>query len=243
MNAPHTGLTLVLVHGAGSAATIWDRVTAALDQRWSVLVPNLPGHGGEPRPGRPSIDAYATWLEAYLASQTEGSVVLGGHSMGGAIAQLVALRRRAELSGLILLSTGARLRVAPEFLAGLQTDFEGTLRQSADLAFATASPFELRLENQAHLEQAGPAVVHDDFAACDVFDVASRLREIELPTLVLCGIDDQMTPPRYSQLLASTLGDARLKLIPGAGHMLPIEQPAVTAAEIDDFLSDLNGDG
>jgi pimeloyl-ACP methyl ester carboxylesterase len=239
---PDDRLTLVLVHGAGSSATIWDRMIPLLGDRWRILAPDLPGHGGEPGPGRPTVEGYATWLEAYLASQTNGPVVLAGHSMGGAIALLVALRRRVRLAGLILIDTGARLRVAPEFLAGLQTDFAGTLKRSAQYAFAASSPDELKAESGERLRQAGQEVVHGDFVACDGFDVMARLGEIELPTLVLCGSEDQMTPPKYAQYLAAGIAGARLEMLDGAGHMAPAERPAAMAEALADFLDELTED-
>jgi pimeloyl-ACP methyl ester carboxylesterase len=241
MMASDDRLTLVLVHGAGSSATIWERVVERLGERWPVLAPNLPGHGGEAGPGRGSIQEYATWLEACLASQADGPVVLAGHSMGGAIALETALRRRVELAGLVLISTGARLRVAPETLAGMQTDFAGTMKRMAEYAYAPDTPYAVRKESEVRLSQAGAEVVHADFAACDAFDVMDRLERIALPTLVLCGAIDQMTPPKYAQHLAQYIPGARLELIEGGGHMAPAEQPAALALAIAEFLEELSG--
>ena len=241
MATPDDDLTLVLVHGAGSSATAWDRVVERLGERWPVLAPNLPGHGGEAGPGRRSIQEYATWLEAYLASRAEGPIVLAGHSMGGAVALETTLRRRIDLVGLVLVSTGARLRVAPEVLAGVETDFAGTMKWLANYAYAPGAPFELRKESGLRLEQAGAAVVHADFAACDAFDVMDRLERIDLPTLVLCGAEDQMTPPKYARHLAQYIPGARLELIESAGHMAPAEQPAAVALAIGEFLEELSG--
>ena len=131
MSTPESDLTLVLIHGAGSSATIWDPLIAQLGGRWPTLAPNLPGHGGDAGPRRASIEEYATWLETYLAGRVDGPVVLGGHSMGGAISLETALRRRMDLAGLILVSTGARLRVRPEVLAGIRVDFEAMKKRFA----------------------------------------------------------------------------------------------------------------
>lgn len=234
--------TLVLVHGAGSAADIWDRVRAALTSDWRVLTPDLPGHGGAAHPGRQSVEAYAEWLEGWLAEQGVDSLVLAGHSMGGAIALQTALRGRVVPRGLILVSTGARLRVPAETLAGIRDDFERTMKRMGDYSFGPTAPFELRYESQPRLQAAGPMVVHDDFAACDAFDVLARLGEISLPTLVVCGADDQMTPPKYSQYLADHLPEARLELVEASGHMLPAEQPLALARAIGGFLASLDAD-
>lgn len=241
MSTSNPDLTLVFVHGAGSSATIWGPLIEQLGDRWPVLAPNLPGHGGDAGPRRQTIEEYATWLEADLADRTDGPVVLAGHSMGGAIALETALRRRADLAGLILVSTGARLRVAPEVLAGIRADFEPTMLRMGEYAFSPEAPLELRKESQVRLRQASPETVHADFAACDVFDVLARLERIDLPSLVLCGTEDRLTPPRYSQHLAQQIPGARLELIEGGSHMLPAEQPADLALPIAEFLDELSG--
>lgn len=241
MSKPESDLSLILVHGAGSSATIWDPLIERLGGRWPVQAPNLPGHGGDPGPRRESIREYATWLEAYLSERVDGPAVLVGHSMGGAIALEVALRRRPELAGLVLVSTGARLRVAPEVLAGILADFEATMKRFGEYCFSPDTPLELRKESQVRLEQAGAETVHADLSACDRFDVMARLEAIELPTLVVCGAADQVTPAKYSHYLAQQIPGARLELIEGGSHMLPAEQPADLALLIAEFLEELGG--
>jgi pimeloyl-ACP methyl ester carboxylesterase len=241
MSTSESELTLVLVHGAGSSAAIWEPLIAQLGGRWPVLAPNLPGHGGDVGPRRGSIEEHATWLEAHLAGRADGSVVLAGHSMGGAISIETALRRRTNLAGLILISSGARLRVAPDVLAGIRADFEATMNRFGEYTFSPDAPIELRKESQVRLNQAGPETVHADLAACDAFDVMARLERIDLPTLVVCGAEDRVTPPKYSQYLAQQIPGARLELIEGGSHMLPAEQPADLALPLVEFLEELSG--
>jgi pimeloyl-ACP methyl ester carboxylesterase len=85
-----------------------------------------------------------------------------------------------------------------------------------------------------------PSVLYGDFLACNDFDISTRLAEIQQPTLILCGADDQMTPPRYAQFLASGIPDAELALIPEASHMLMLEQPTQVAKALIDFLSGIS---
>jgi pimeloyl-ACP methyl ester carboxylesterase len=89
------------------------------------------------------------------------------------------------------------------------------------------------------LEEVRPGVLHGDFLACDRFDLRKEVGEIEVPAVVLCGEDDQMTPPRYSETLARRIPEARLEIIPGAGHMVMIEQPGRTAELISSFAAGL----
>ena len=80
------------------------------------------------------------------------------------------------------------------------------------------------------------SVLYGDFLACDEFDVRDRLAELRQPTLVLCGADDQMTPVRHAQFLASSINNAVLNIIPNAGHMVMLEQPLAVASAISDFV-------
>jgi pimeloyl-ACP methyl ester carboxylesterase len=83
----------------------------------------------------------------------------------------------------------------------------------------------------------GPGVLRGDFLACDRFDVMGRLGEVRLPTLVICGEEDQLTPPKYSQFLVDHIQGARLVTIPEAGHMVMLEKPQETTDTMAGFSS------
>jgi pimeloyl-ACP methyl ester carboxylesterase len=85
-----------------------------------------------------------------------------------------------------------------------------------------------------------PRVLYADFKACDAFDVRDQVGEIEQPTLVICGENDQMTPVRFSQFLAENLINSRLEVVPKAGHMVMLEQPETVANLIEGFLTEIN---
>lgn len=106
-----SGPRLGLLHGAGGAADLWRRQLDGLGDVTRVVAPDLPGHGPLGGRGKPSVAGYAEWLEGFLAVLDAGPVVVVGHSMGGAVALTHALARREPLAGLVLVSTGAQLRV------------------------------------------------------------------------------------------------------------------------------------
>ena len=94
----------------------------------------------------------------------------------------------------------------------------------------------MREQAALSLEAVDPAVLHADFQACDGFDVMDRLGAIGQPALVIVGEDDQMTPVKYARHLADHLVKARLEIIPGAGHMVMLEQPARLEAILSPWL-------
>lgn len=218
------GPVLLCVHGAGGTHLHWPPQLRAL-RRPRVLTIDLPGHGQSTGQGRTDVDAYADVVAAFVETLRLDGVILVGHSMGGAIAQTVALRREKWLAGLVLVGTSARLRVADAILQGLQVDFHATTIQlSRWLWGPTASSVQVALSLR-EMRQQGAAVVHGDFVACHHFDVRAHLAEIHVPTLVMGASHDQMTPFKQSERLARGIPNAQLVRISRAGHMMMLEQP------------------
>lgn len=232
---PLKGPPLVLVHGAGGDLMHWPTDLRRLPGR-RVYAVDLPGHGKTGGDPLPDIAAYADALHSWAETHALPPFVLMGHSMGGAIALEVALRHGGRLAGLILLSTGARLRVAPQLLAGIQTDFDATVDLLARwMVGEGADPNLLRL-GARRLREVRPETLHADFAACDAFDRRADVARIDLPTLILCGAADVMTPLKSSQFLREQISGAQLVVIPDVGHMAALQQPQVVAREVEGFL-------
>lgn len=227
----------MIVHGAGGNALAWEDVIARLSDACAV---DLPGHGASPPRPPHTIAGYAAavreTLEALAGRAGAPGALLAGHSMGGAIALEVALDPPPCLRGLALLGTGGRLRVTQSILG-----FMKGLRPGADLvpfvrAGFAAGAAEDRVRALAE-RVAGSMVAmgHADFVACDAFDRLSDLERVGVPTLVLCGGEDPLTPVKYSKHLASAIPGATLALIDGVGHMLEVEAPDEVADALDAF--------
>jgi pimeloyl-ACP methyl ester carboxylesterase len=198
-----------------------------------VLAVDLPGHGAAPGPAPRSIGALAEALEALLDDSGVARAAVAGHSMGGAVALSLALSRPERVAALALVGTGARLRVAPELLAAAARPDGLVLaaRQLADSSFGPAASAEARDARARAFAALAAGLLHGDLAACDAFDVMDRLAELRVPAVVVCGTEDRLTPPRYASFLAERIAGARLALVPGAGHLVMLEEPrAVTAA-------------
>ena len=166
-------------------------------------------------------------------------MVLGGHSLGGAIALAVALDAPDLLRGLILVGTGARLRVLPALFEILARDYAEAVDFMIDHAWSSSASAELKQRGRETVSATRPAVTRGDFLACDGFDAMARLGEIRLPALVVVGSEDRLTPPKYSEYLVRSLAGAKLEVIERAGHFVSLEQPDAVNRALRDFLGRL----
>lgn len=220
-----TGVPLVFIHGAGDSHLLWNGQLGALSDVACTIALDLPGHGRSPGQGRQSIGEYAAIVHDFLRALDYTRATFIGASMGGAITLTLALETPECVAALGLVCTGGRLRVAPAILKGLEDDFEAAARQLVENYYAPGVNSALKANSLKELLTSAPKVVLDDFNACDNFDVLTRLSEIHSPTLVICGEQDRMTPPKYSQTLAAQIPHSELAVVPDAGHMIMLEQP------------------
>ncbi|RMD57562.1 alpha/beta fold hydrolase [Candidatus Parcubacteria bacterium] len=157
--------------------------------------------------------------------------------MGGAITQWTALHAPERLIGIGLVGTGARLRVLPAILTGLETEFGKTIDLIVKYAFAPGADQTLVDGGREEWLKNRPAVAHGDFVACDRFDVMTRVGEIRLPAAIVVGAQDQLTPVKYARFLADHLPDAELTVVENAGHMVMVEQPAAVTEALQRLVN------
>ena len=231
---------LLLIHGAGGNRYHWPSQVRRLPGR-RVLSLDLPGHARSSGDPQSTIMAYAQAVLAWQRDLGIPTMIPVGHSMGGAVALTMALEAPEKVGGLILVGTGARLRVHPDLL-DLVADPE-RLDQALDFvagwAFSPHTSGELIRLARSHMQDVTPVALHADYNACNQVDLMERLQEIRTPTLVICGEDDRLTPVKYSRYLAEQIPDARLTLIPKAGHMVMLEQPEALIDVIQSFLDQI----
>ncbi len=230
-----TERSMVFIHGAGGTHRHWGYQVQAVPGT-NLYAPDLPGHGRSGGEARTSIAGYSEFLSDLLEALGLTRTTLVGHSMGGAIAQDLALNHASKVDGLILVGTGARLRVLPSILEGLPNNFQSTVEMILRYAYSDKASQELVDVGRQEWLANPPEVLHGDFLACDSFDVMGRLGEIRCPTLLICGEEDQLTPPKYSHFLQERIADATLIIIPGAGHMVMLEQPEQVSCTVEEFL-------
>jgi pimeloyl-ACP methyl ester carboxylesterase len=229
---------VVLLHGAGGSHLGWPPGLRRLPD-FAVMGVDLPGHGRSQPPGRQSINAYAANITALLRQQNLNQAILIGHSMGGAIAQTVALTHPDMVAGLVLISTGAKLPVANLILEQTLTDFAAVTQFVTKYSWSPAAPPPLVEKAHQELVRTAPEVLHGDFMACNSFDVMVQLGKIDAPTLVIAGSIDKMTPPKFGRYLAEQIPNASLHIVENGGHMMMLEQAGVVTAVITQFLQQL----
>jgi pimeloyl-ACP methyl ester carboxylesterase len=229
---------LAFIHGAGGSSLHWPPQLRHLPG-CEVYTLDLPGHGDSPGSSAETIAEKAEAVLAWKATLELEACVFAGHSMGGAIAQTLALDQPEAVAGLVLVGTGGRLRVHPDILAMTTTDEGFAQTLETILAWSYSPSADKRLVELAgkRMLQVPAQVVHADYLACDRFDVLPQLGQIHCPTLVICGNQDQLTPPKYSQYLVDQIPEATLVIIEGAGHMVMLEQPEAVSEEISQFMS------
>lgn len=228
-------MKLVFVHGAGESSLSYYYQLRAFRGSKGI---DLPGHPV----GKPCtiIEGYVEWVRGFIAARRYKEVMLCGHSMGGAITQLYGLKYPDELKGIVLLGTGARLRVHPNYLKdcedGLQDPGGWLEKRKPD--YSKIEP-ELAEALLRRLGEVGPAVKLNDYLCCDRFNIMDRVQEIRLPAQIITGSEDVMTPVKYADYLADQIPGSRKAIIDGATHWVQLEHYQEVNRTIKEFLATL----
>lgn len=234
------GSTLLLLHGAGGSSCQWEKVIGELAEGHRVLALDLPGHGNSSGRGSRSVNSYVKVVRSFTAALELPNLILCGHSLGGAIAMEYALKYPGVLQALVLVSTGARLKVAPLFLEFcLEGNMEKLQILLSKYAFSPGTPLVQIRRWQKQWGFPPREIVYGDFLACSSFDRMEDIRKIKVPTLIICGDEDLMTPLKYSTYLADRIKDSKLEVIPDSGHMLMVEKPRELSRAISQFAGKL----
>ena len=232
------GVPVLLIHGAGENHLIWPTGLRRLSDA-IVYAIDLPGHGKSSGQGYSTIEEYTDWIVSFMEAARLDRAILIGHSMGGAIAQLCGLKYPDLVSGLVLVATSAKLRVAPQLLQLAESDFGAAVDLVSQWEWGPLTPAEIKQLGKQQLLKIRPEILLDDYRACDAFDVRDRLHEISAPVLIIAGEADQMTPLKHATFLAEQLPHARLVAIPQAGHMVMLEAAEVVTRAVAEFVGEV----
>ncbi|MEU5973904.1 alpha/beta hydrolase [Streptomyces sp. NPDC047315] len=261
VHGPSDAPTVVLAHGWTCSTRFWAAQVAALSRELRVVVYDQRGHGRTPL-ARVGTDVLADDLEAVLrAVLAPGQrAVLGGHSMG-AMTIMAAADRPAvaeHAAAVLLCSTGASHLIEEARVFPLR---RGPLRSRLTLAVLGSSaplgpvnPLSKRLLQYATMGRAASRtqvgecarIVHACPRATRVawggvlaaLDLTDGVRGLAAPTVVVAGAADKLSPPVHAHRIAAHLPDCReLVLLPGAGHMTPVEAPDAVTAKLRELVA------
>jgi Predicted hydrolases or acyltransferases (alpha/beta hydrolase superfamily) len=231
--------TLLFVHGAGGTGENWHNQLSGI-KGYNLIAPDLPGHGLSNGSAADTIIAYREFIWEVAKALDLESFTIVGHSMGGAIAMELALAYPNALQGQIIVGSGARLKVNPKMLEKLSMNIHPL--EIVKYSYSLSTSKEILEKANEEMKTVPTEVYLADFRACNNFNLMERVKEINVPTLIICGQDDQMTPVKYSEHLSQELSASTVVLISNAGHMSMIEQPQQVNKAIQDFMSELTRD-
>ncbi|MBI4363038.1 MAG: alpha/beta hydrolase [Euryarchaeota archaeon] len=233
-------LPLLFVHGAGGNRNLWKHQTEHFAGKGHrVHAVSLPGHGDSPGPGRVDVGEYAEWVAGEMDRLGWPRAVVLGHSMGGAIAQTLALDHPSRVAGIVLVATGARIPISDFVLQGIRQDFEAAMKTVGMILFSKRAAPEMVKWCVEETRRTPGAVLVGDLEACTRFDVSARLGALGVPALVIGGRQDVLTAPRLQEFLARSIPGARLEMFEDAGHMVMAEQAPGVNRAIEGFLQGL----
>jgi pimeloyl-ACP methyl ester carboxylesterase len=251
------GPVLVLLHAFPCDSRMWEsQAEAAAAAGWRVLVPDLPGFGESPLPtAAPSLRVVAEEVLGLLDERDVDRCVLGGVSLGGYVAMELLRARPTMLAGLVLCDTkasadGPEARANRERLAGLALEAgEGVgrlLEQAVLPGLLGATTREQRPEvvervrGWVHAADAS-SVAWYQRAMADRPDSVGDLADVDLPTLVVWGEEDALSDRAEQDLMVGAVSDGTLVVVPRAGHLANVEDPAAVSTAMLQFLCVVRG--
>jgi pimeloyl-ACP methyl ester carboxylesterase len=226
---------IVFLHGAGMDHSVWVLLARSFAHHgFSVLAPDLPGHGRSTGTPLSSIAALADWTAALIDAAGVAKARIVGHSMGSLIALETAARHPGKVNGLGLIATAAPMRVSDDLLNAAKADDHAAIDMMsiwgegyrATLGGSLAPGLWMLGGAERLLERACPGVIFADLSACNAYtDALASAAKVTVPSIVIQGSRDVMTPLKGGKAIAAAIPGCRLATIEGAGHMLMSERP------------------
>jgi pimeloyl-ACP methyl ester carboxylesterase len=229
--------SLVFIHGSGGNSSAWAFQYANLHKYYNIAAIDLPGHGKSSGRGEQDIFEYVLCFKEILDVLKVERPILIGHSLGAAIALGFAVKYPQDLSGVAAVGGGLTMPVTPDILDGFRQAPEFVLDLMCKFSLAKANRPVLQDALRKSLGEASVDVVAGDMLACSKYDLTGELPNITVPVLSICGAEDKMTPPSFSEQIAAGIDGATLVIVEGAGHMVMMEKPAAFNDAVQDFAA------
>jgi len=236
--------SLVFIHGSGSDHSEWSHQYGRLHKHYNILAIDLPRHGRSDGLGEADVEGYCLWVKKLLDLLDLKRAVLVGHSLGAAITLRFAINYPQEIAGIVLVGGGIKMPVNSFFLEFLKTNPPEVPAEIIDLickySLAKENRSKFSAPLQKSLSQSKVDVLYGDLSACNNLDLTQETCKISVPSLVICGAEDKMTPLDFSRQLAASISGATLEIVEGAGHMVMLERPAEFNMSLDKFAASIS---
>ena len=243
---PRDAPTVVLLHAIATNAELWAAQIPVWSQFARILAVDLPGHGASaPRPQINSLDQYAHALAELLASASIEDVSIVGLSFGGMIGQAFALNYPQRVRSLVLSNTSARTPAEMKEIWMRRQADAATQGMPAQVATTLERWFTPQFRESALLEVERVAsmirrTTYEGYAAAIEairgLDLLDRLRELEMPVLVVGGRQDKAATVQVVEAMAARLPNGRKLVLDDAAHLSNIEQPVAFTEHVGQFL-------
>jgi pimeloyl-ACP methyl ester carboxylesterase len=231
------GKPFVLIHGAQGTIEGFDGMVKTLRTKYRVITPSLPGRSGsESMNGEVTIERYADHVARLLPKINIKRAIIGGSSMGGLVSLSFCFDHPDMTLAIVLIDTPAKIRIDERVVRLFEDDYEGTTRLAASLGYSKKTPKEVIEAALKYNMECPKNATIEDLRATGKFDPRGRLKEISVPTLIIGGKEDILTPKPMSDILSKGIKGSEVKIIEGAGHSSIIEKPKEISEEIMEFL-------
>jgi len=236
------GAPIVFAGALGTDLTIWDAVVRALPGRFRAIRYDLRGHGGSDCPEGPySMGGMVRDAEAVLDALSVREAVFVGLSVGGMIAQGLAVKRMDQVRALVLSGTAPKIGTKAGWQARIDAVRAGGMAAVSDDLMGRWFSRRFRAEGgddpiRAMVERQDPAGYVGVCAAIAGTDFITPTSGLRLPTLVMAGSEDRATPPDLVRDLADLIPGSQFALFRGAGHLPCVDSPGVFAEKLTQFL-------
>lgn len=242
--------TLLLLHGAGMNATVWQMQTRYLSNKGiNTLSIDLPGHGASSGKGLDSIKKMGSWIIQLMDELNINSSIIAGHSMGSLIAIETAKQGKNKIKGLVLLGSSSSMPVHPDLIKAAKNDLPIAAEMITDWSFSKKNhigghplPGYWMIDSSLQLiMESTTGILAKDLIACNeyknILEIGKKLKQ---KVFFISGREDKMTPAIKAKELSSSIQNSSITILNECGHMMMIEKPQEVTKLIYNFIKNFD---
>ena len=231
---------ILLIHGAGGSHMGWPVEFRRL-RGWRVISIDLPGHGKSSAHCLQSVQDYSQRIHKFVMEMGFYHFIPLGCSLGGAIALQLCVDHPDQVSALGLVACADHFTIPHELMdvLSLPRYYQDALTLFEQLCFTTSTPRKLRWQIMQPLSKQRSSLLYNDLLACAKINFSSILKQVQCPTWLACGEEDELVPVTDARIMARQIKKCHLDAFNNCGHMLLTEQPEMALERLLNFLGTL----